>query len=202
MFYWGWWIAWSPFAGMFIARVSRGRTIREFILGCLFAPVGASMAWFAIFGGSAIHAIRQGGNEALSNAGKTDAMFVLLNQLPLWSGVVTLLSLLAVLVVAIFFATSSDSGSLVVDMLTNGGDPHPIWQQRLFWAVLEGVIAAVLLVAGSLASSGNPLSALQTASVTAGLPFSVVLVFMCWGLARQLRQDRVPAPAGAEPARQ
>jgi len=202
LFYWGWWIAWSPFVGMFIARVSRGRTIREFILGCLFAPVGASMAWFAIFGGSAIHAIRQGGNEALSNAGKTDAMFVLLNQLPLWSGVVTLLSLLAILVVAIFFATSSDSGSLVVDMLTNGGDPHPIWQQRLFWAVLEGVIAAVLLVAGSLASSGNPLSALQTASVTAGLPFSVVLVFMCWGLARQLRQDRVPAPAGAEPARQ
>jgi choline/glycine/proline betaine transport protein len=84
-------------------------------------------------------------------------------------------------------------------MLTNGGDPNPMWQQRLFWAVLEGVIAAVLLIAGAFSSSGDPLSALQTASVTGGLPFSVVLVFMCWGLARALRHDRVPAPAGAEP---
>ena len=199
LFYWGWWIAWSPFVGMFIARISRGRTIREFILGCLFAPVGASMAWFAIFGGSAIHAIMEGGNEALAGAGKTDAMFVLMDQLPIVDALATGLSLLAILVVAIFFATSSDSGSLVVDMLTNGGDPNPMWQQRLFWAVLEGVIAAVLLIAGAFSSSGDPLSALQTASVTGGLPFSVVLVFMCWGLARALRHDRVPAPAGAEP---
>lgn len=189
LFYWGWWISWSPFVGMFIARVSRGRTIREFVAGTLLAPTGASIAWFCIFGGSAIHNIIEGGNEALAGAGKTDAMFILLQQLPLDSIVVTVLSLLAVLVVAIFFATSSDSGSFVVDMLTNGGDPHPIWQQRMFWAVTEGAIAAVLLVAGAMVADSDPLTALQTASVAAGLPFSVVLVFMCWGLYRQLRRE-------------
>ncbi len=189
LFYWGWWISWSPFVGMFIARVSRGRTIREIVLGTLLAPLGASIAWFCIFGGTALFNIIEGGNQALAEAGTTDAMFILLEQLPLGQVVATALSLLAVLVVAIFFATSSDSGSFVVDMLTNGGDPNPIWQQRMFWALTEGAVAAVLLVAGALAVSGNPLSALQTASVTSGLPFSVVLVFMCWGLLRQLRRE-------------
>jgi len=196
LFYWGWWIAWSPFVGMFIARISRGRTIRQFIAGALFAPVGVSIAWFTIFGGSALKVIMGDGSSPLADAGTTDAMFLLLDELPLAAAFTTLLSLLAVIVVAIFFATSSDSGSLVVDMLTNGGDPHPIWQQRFFWAVLEGAIAAILLVAGA-AGGGNPLSALQTAAVTSGLPFSVVLVFMAWGLLRALRQDRVPAPTGA-----
>jgi choline/glycine/proline betaine transport protein len=195
IFYWGWWIAWSPFVGMFIARISRGRTIRQFIVGALFAPTGASIVWFTIFGGSALNLIMDGGNEALSGAGTTDAMFVLLNQLALPDAFVTLFSLLAVLVVAVFFATSSDSGSLVVDMLTNGGDPHPIWQQRLFWAVTEGAVAAILLVAGA-ATAGNPLSALQTAAVTSGLPFSIVVAFMCWGLVRQLRTETIPPIQG------
>ena len=194
LFYWGWWIAWSPFVGMFIARVSRGRTIRQFILGTLLAPVGASMVWFATFGGSAIWYITNQGNEALANSGTTDAMFNLMEALPLGGTIASLLSLLAIVVVAVFFATSSDSGSLVVDMLTNGGDPHPIWQQRLFWAVTEGAVAAILLIAGAFASSGNPLSALQTASVTSGLPFSIVLALMCWGLVRQFRQDTIPLP--------
>jgi len=193
LFYWGWWIAWSPFVGMFIARISRGRTIRQFILGCLLAPTGTSIVWFTIFGGSAIQMIMDGGNQALADAGTTDAMFVLLQQLPMHDVLMTATSLLAVLVVAIFFATSSDSGSLVVDMLTNGGDPHPIWQQRLFWAVTEGTVAAILLVAGA-ATAGNPLSALQTASVTSGLPFSVVLACMCWGLWRQLGRESLPVP--------
>jgi choline/glycine/proline betaine transport protein len=179
---------------MFIARISRGRTIRQFILGTLLAPVGASMVWFAIFGGSAIWYIRNEGTEALANAGTVDAMFALLNTLPFGAVMATVMSLLAIIVVAVFFATSSDSGSLVIDMLTNGGDPHPIWQQRLFWAVTEGAVAAILLVAGALAATGNPLTALQTASVTAGLPFSVVLALMCWGLSRQFRQDSIPLP--------
>jgi len=199
LFYWGWWIAWSPFVGLFIARISRGRTIRQFIVGTLFAPLGASIAWFSIFGGSALREILEGGNQALASAGTADAMFILLGELPLGAGGATTLSLLAIVVVAIFFATSSDSGSLVVDMLTNGGDPHPIWKQRLFWAVLEGVIAAILLVAGAV-SGADALSALQTASVTSGLPFSIVLAFMCWGLVRALRRDRIPAIAAA-PAR-
>lgn len=188
LFYWAWWISWSPFVGMFLARISRGRTIREFILGTLLAPVGVSMAWFTIFGGSALHSIFQGTGAALEGAGTSDAMFILLEVLSGPGLFLTLLSLLAVLVVAIFFATSSDSGSLVVDMLTNGGDPNPIWQQRFFWAVLEGVIAAVLLIAGA-AVAGDPLGALQTAAVAVGLPFSFVLVGMAWGLMRQLRQE-------------
>ncbi|MBP5857030.1 BCCT family transporter [Marivibrio halodurans] len=196
LFYWGWWIAWSPFVGMFIARISRGRTIRQFIAGALLAPTGVSIAWFTIFGGSALKMIMGDADSPLTDAGTTNALFLLLNQLPMAEVFITLLSLLAVIVVAIFFATSSDSGSLVVDMLTNGGDPHPIWQQRFFWAVLEGAIAAILLVAGA-AGGGDPLSALQTASVTSGLPFSVVLVLMAWGLVRALRKDRVPAPIGA-----
>jgi len=107
MFYWGWWIAWSPFVGMFIARVSRGRTIREFILGCLFAPVGASIAWFCIFGGSALFYIIEHGNEPLAGAGTVDALFVLLNQLPIPHAVYLTLSMLGIMVVAIFFATSA-----------------------------------------------------------------------------------------------
>lgn len=190
LFYWGWWIAWSPFVGMFIARVSRGRTIRQFIVGCLLAPTGASIVWFTIFGGTAVKRILEngGGAQALKDAGTADALFVLLNQLALPGPLVWGLSALGILVVAIFFATSSDSGSFVVDMLTNGGDPHPIWQQRFFWAVLEGTVAAVLLVAGSM-SGGDALTALQTASVTSGLPFSIVLAFMCWGTFRQVRLD-------------
>ncbi len=187
LFYWGWWIAWSPFVGLFLARISRGRTIREFILGTLLAPVAASIVWFCIFGGSALFQLINEGGPALEGAGRTDALFIFLQQLPLSETVATLLSALAILVVAIFFATSSDSGSLVVDMLTNGGDPHPVWQQRMFWAVTEGVVAAILLVAGALSTQGDrPLVALQTASITSGLPFSVVLVLMCWGLTRQL----------------
>ncbi|TPW29634.1 BCCT family transporter [Pararhizobium mangrovi] len=190
LFYWGWWIAWSPFVGMFIARVSRGRTIREFIAGCLLAPTLASIVWFTIFGGSALHMLltKVPGAQALLDAGTTDSLFVLLQQLSLPSVIAWLLSLLGVVVVAIFFATSSDSGSLVVDMLTNGGDPDPIWQQRLFWAVLEGVVAAILLLAGA-ATGGDPLSALQTASVSTGLPFSIVIAFMAWALLRSLRQE-------------
>jgi len=194
LFYWGWWISWSPFVGMFIARVSRGRTIREFIVGTLFAPVGATVVWFCIFGGTAIHFVYNGGNPALSNAGEANAMFILLRELPVSHIMSMLLSILAILVVAIFFATSSDSGSFVVDMLTNGGDPHPIWQQRLFWAVTEGVVAGTLLVAGAMAVTGNPLTALQTAAITSGLPFSIVLVFMCWGLYRQLHHDHEYTP--------
>lgn len=200
LFYWGWWISWSPFVGLFIARISRGRTIRQFILGTLFAPLGASIVWFSIFGGSAIHGILRQGSEALANAGTTDAMFVLMSHLQVAPALATVASLLAVVVVAIFFATSSDSGSLVIDILTNGGDPEPQWQQRLFWAVLEGVVAAILLVAGAL-GAGDALSALQTASVASGLPFSIVLVVMCWGLARGLREDTVPPRRSPSPGR-
>lgn len=199
LFYWGWWISWSPFVGMFIARISYGRTIRSFILGSLLAPTGASFVWFTVFGDTAIRNVLRGGGGGLAEASSSNALFVFLQQLPIANIFVVLASLLGIIVVTLFFATSSDSGSLVVDILTNGGDPNPVWQQRLFWAVLEGVIAAVLLVAGA-ASGADPLTALQAASVAAGLPFAVVLLFTCWGLVKGLQEERLPSMT-PDPAR-
>ena len=184
-------MSWSPFVGMFIARISYGLTIRRFIVGAMIAPTLASAVWFAIFGGGAMGLIL-GGNETIAQAGNTGAMFAYISALPIGGILSTLLSLVAIIVVALFFATSSDSGSLVVDILTNGGDPNPDWKQRLFWAVTEGVVGAVLLVAG--AALGDPAAALtplQTASVAAGLPFSIVLALVAWGLIKGLSEEKV-----------
>ncbi|PVZ06844.1 BCCT family transporter [Actinomycetospora cinnamomea] len=200
LFYWGWWISWSPFVGMFLARISYGRTIRSFIAGALFAPVGASMVWLTVFGDTALALLLQNPTNPLAEATTDTGMFVLLQQLPV-AGIVSLIaSAVAIIVVVLFFATSSDSGSLVVDILTNGGDPNPRWQQRLFWAVMEGVIAAVLLGAGA-ASGADALSALQTASILAGLPFCLVLIAMCVGLTKAMSTERfvVRMPSQASP---
>ncbi len=188
IFYWGWWIAWSPFVGMFIARVSRGRTIREFIFGVLLCPTGATFAWLAIFGGSAIYIELYGGGGISQEVSESIpvALFTLLERFPL-GGVA---SLVATFVVMSFFVTSSDSGSLVIDIITSGGHPDPPVPQRIFWAVLEGVVAAVLLVAGG--ASG--LAALQTASITTGLPFCAIILIMSWGLLKGLREESVTIP--------
>lgn len=185
LFYWGWWISWAPFVGLFIARISRGRTLRQFIGGVLFAPVGASAVWFAIFGGTALNYITAGRGGGLAEADSSNALFVLLQQLPIASVISVVASVVGIVVVVLFFATSSDSGSLVIDVLTNGGDPDPLWQTRLFWALLEGAVAAVLLLVGGLA-------ALQTASITAGLPFAAVMLVMCYGLLKGLQQEQLP----------
>ena len=198
LFYWGWWISWSPFVGMFIARISYGYTIRQFIAGTLLIPTGASIVWFVVFGRTALYNLLHGGNTALLHASAPKAIFVLMEQLPISGIVAGIASVIAIVVVTLFFATSSDSGSLVVDILTNGGDPDPIWQQRLFWAVMEGVVAAVLLVAGA-ASGGDALGALQTSAVTSGLPFCIVLLLMCYTLYRALSAEfkQSPSPARA-----
>jgi choline/glycine/proline betaine transport protein len=176
LFYWAWWIAWSPFVGMFIARISRGRTIREFVLGVLFVPTFISCLWFTVFGWSAITLdATNPGLVAAVNADIATGIYALLERLP----GAEMTSLLAALVVAIFFITSSDSGSFVVDMLTSGGHPDPPVWQRVFWAVSEGVVAAVLLVAGGL-------TALQSAAINTGLPFCVILLLVCVGLGRSL----------------
>ncbi|WP_224403728.1 BCCT family transporter [Pseudonocardia sp. ICBG1034] len=198
LFYWGWWISWSPFVGMFLARISYGRTIRNFVAGCLFAPVGA-LVWLTVFGDSALELVQADPADPLAEAAPETAIYVLLAQLPVPEFVVLLASLLTIFVVVLFFATSSDSGSLVVDILTNGGDPNPRWQQRLFWAVLEGVIAAVLLTAGAVAGT-DALSALQTASIVAGLPLGIVLVLMAVGLTRALRDERFVVALPVEPS--
>ncbi len=172
VFYWGWWIAWSPFVGMFIARISKGRTVREFVLGVLLLPAMFSFLWLATFGGSAlwVELVGNGGiAAAVAEQGQTIAMFAMLNNFPL--GAIS--GLLATLLVVTFFVTSSDSGSLVIDHLTSGGKHDVPKVQRIFWAVAEGAVAATLLVGGGL-------SALQTAVITTGLPFAVILVLMCY----------------------
>lgn len=182
LFYWGWWIAWSPFVGMFIARISRGRTIREFICGVLFVPTGFTFMWMTFFGNTAIHMILGEGFTQLSDAVAADAsvaLFKFFEHLPLSS----ITSLLATMLIITFFVTSSDSGSLVVDMLTSGGtdEDTPVWQ-RIFWAITEGTIAAALLLVGGL-------TALQTATIASALPFAIIMLLMCWGLLRALRMD-------------
>ncbi|MFW6179126.1 MAG: BCCT family transporter [Desulfohalobiaceae bacterium] len=178
LFYWGWWIAWSPFVGMFIARVSYGRKVREFLLGVLFVPSVVTFFWMTIFGNSAIY-IEKFGGGGLSKAVQDNipvSLFIFLENFPL----TTVSSLLAVIVVITFFVTSSDSGSMVIDIITSGGNPDPPKPQRIFWAVTEGVVAAVLLAGGGLV-------ALQTGAITTGLPFALVVLLMCWSVLRGLR---------------
>jgi choline/glycine/proline betaine transport protein len=194
IFYWAWWISWSPFVGMFIARVSRGRTIREFVGGVLIAPTLVSFAWFTVFGNTAIDipAVVDEVNES----GESVGMFALLENLALPAGLVTGLSLLTIFVIVVFFVTSSDSGSFVVDMLTSGGDLDPAVQTRVFWAIAEGAVAATLL----LAAGETGLQGLQAGAVAAGFPFAIVLVFATWSLLRGLRQEVDPRPPGRHQA--
>lgn len=181
LFYWAWWIAWSPFVGMFIARVSRGRTIREFVLGVLFVPVGFTFLWMTFFGNSAIY-LEMHETLGVISAGIQDnvptAIFRLFEHLPL----TTAASVLATILVVTFFVTSSDSGSLVIDIITSGGEQDPPVWQRVFWATSEGVVAAVLLVAGGLV-------ALQTAAIASALPFTIVMLVVTYGLLKGLRME-------------
>ncbi|MDO6610449.1 BCCT family transporter [Shewanella sp. 1_MG-2023] len=183
LLYWGWWISWSPFVGTFIARVSRGRTIREFIAGVLFFPTGVTFLWMTVFGNSAIDLIRNQGATYLSEAVSSDvsvALFRFFEHLPFS----TTLSVLAIFLVVTFFITSSDSGSLVIDNLTSGGNEQSPAGQRVFWAILQGVVASVLLLAGGL-------QALQTAAIASALPIMIVMLLMCIGLYKALQDDRL-----------
>ena len=180
VFYWGWWIGWSPFVGMFIARISKGRTIREFILGVLLVPSIVTFFWMSAFGSVAINEIMSG-NDVLNQAVNDDiatALFVFFQDYPLSM----IINVVAVLLIAGFFITSSDSGSLVIDSLTSGGKIDAPVGQRIFWAVTEGTVAAVLLIGGGL-------QALQTATIVTGLPFAIILLVMCYSLYKGLKED-------------
>src|SRR5699024_2427753 len=186
LFYWGWWVSWAPFVGVFIARISRGRTVREFITAVMLVPFTVGIVWFSIMGGSSLfkyvlndtdmsHLIGEDGSLLAE-----ETLFDILGDLPFGA----ILSVIAIIVIAIFFITSSDSGSLVVDMLASGGHPNPpIWSRVLF-ALLEGVLAAALLVAGGL-------SALQAGSLITALPFSILLALMCVAIVRAFRVDHL-----------
>ena len=178
LFYWGWWISWSPFVGIFIARISQGRTVREFILLVLLVPTLVNFFWFAVFGGTALHVERFGGGGLAGPVTQNIAMslHLLLEHLP-WTEVMQWSGLM---LVVIFFITSSDSGSFVDDMVTSGGNPNPPVANRVFWGVSEGAAAAVLLLSGGL-------KALQAASISAGLPQSILLILGCVGLVKTLR---------------
>ncbi|MFD1514315.1 BCCT family transporter [Halomarina rubra] len=184
IFYWAWWIAWSPFVGMFIARISKGRTVREFVIGVLFLPSLFSTIWLSTFGGSALNQAVGGGtvqaqyNQIGYEAFSTLGMFITLEQYPL--GAIT--GILATLLVITFFVTSSDSGSLVVDHLTSGGKHDVPRAQRIFWALTEGAVAALLLWGGGL-------GALQTAAIATGFPFAVILLLMCYTVYRGLNNE-------------
>lgn len=181
LFYWGWWISWSPFVGLFIARISRGRTIREFVSGVLLVPTGFTLIWMTVFGDTALHMILYDGAQVFAQVVEQDsslALFAFLERLPLSSITATI----AIIMVVVFFVTSADSGALVVDLMASGGaENSPVWQ-RIFWSSLMGVVAIALLLADGL-------TALQTATIASALPFSVILLLALWGLFKALKLD-------------
>ena len=191
LFYWAWWIAWSPFVGMFIARISRGRTVREFVVGVLLVPSAFSFLWMTVFGNTAMSLDMGEAAGAISLAVQSDlstALFKFFEHLP--GAAAT--SSLAVALIVVFFVTSADSGSLVIDTIASGGaDETPKWQ-RMYWCGLEGGAAALLLVAGGL-------SALQAATLVAALPFAIIMLLLAWGLYRGMRADMNGAAASQDP---
>jgi betaine/carnitine transporter, BCCT family len=177
-FYWAWWISWSPFVGMFIARVSRGRTVREFIVCVLIIPSVVSVLWMTAFGGTAISQIVDAGNQAVVDAPLELKLFVMLDALPL----AMITSIIGIVLVVVFFVTSSDSGSLVIDTITAGGKIDAPVAQRVFWASFEGLVAIALLIGGGL-------GALQAMAVSTGFPFAIVLLLACVAIFKGLLDE-------------
>ena len=208
IFYWGWWIAWAPFVGMFIARISKGRTLREFVLGVLIAPTLLATFWITIFGNSAIfiELFGGGGVVAAVNEDITMALFKTIELMSLGQWLTILMSAICTLMLVTYFVTSADSATLVICTLICMGDKHPPARYRIFWGLAIGAVAAVLLLAGGL-------KALQTASIVAALPFSFVALLATYGFFKALRQDMAacdeaarrealdgqPAPASLKP---
>jgi BCCT family betaine/carnitine transporter len=177
-FYWAWWISWSPFVGMFIARVSRGRTVREFIVCVLLIPSTVSVLWMTAFGGTAISQIVDTGFTGVTDAALELKLFVMLEQLPLTS----ITSFIGIVLVIVFFTTSSDSGSLVIDTITAGGKTDAPVSQRVFWCSFEGLVAIALLLGGGLGS-------LQAMAVSTGFPFTIILLLACYAIVKGLRDE-------------
>ena len=177
-FYWAWWISWSPFVGMFIARVSRGRTVREFLVSVLIVPSLACVAWMAVFGGTAINQVIADGYQAAAEAELPLQLFMMLDALPL----AQITSFIGIILVVVFFVTSSDSGSLVIDVIASGGKVDSPTPQRVFWCALEGLVAIALILGGGLA-------ALQAMAVSTGLPFTIVLLVSTVSLVKGLMSE-------------
>ncbi|MFZ5642490.1 MAG: glycine betaine uptake BCCT transporter [Bacillota bacterium] len=183
IFYWAWWIAWAPFVGQFVARVSKGRTIREFVLAVTLLPVGFSFIWLSIYGGAAFNldAISNGAIQAAVNADYTTAFFATLQQLPLYA----LTAPLAIVLIVASFVAAADSATYVLAMLTSGGDMEPDKKLRSFWGFMQGAITIILILVGGKAA----LTALQTASIAAAFPFMLIMLAMCFSIYKALRED-------------
>ena len=179
-FYWAWWISWSPFVGMFIARVSKGRTIREFVICVILVPTVLCVLWMGAFGGTAISQVIADASAPVASAAQELKLFQMVSGFPFAS----FLSLIGIVLVLVFFVTSSDSGSLVIDTITAGGKENAPVAQRIFWCSFEGLVAIVLLLVGG----SEALNALQAMAVSTGLPFTVVLLAMCVSLFIGLRK--------------
>jgi choline/glycine/proline betaine transport protein len=183
IFYWGWWIAWCPFVGLFIARISKGRTLREFCVCVLLIPSSVVLLWMCVFGGGAIgiDMLRDGGVVEAVNTDYSAGVFQAIQGMQV-SWLVFPLTCLTTFLLVSWFVTSSDSGTLVMCTMLSMGDEHPPIRFRIFWGLISGVVAGVLLLAGGL-------SALQTASIVAGLPISIALLYMAYGLIKALKED-------------
>ncbi|KUM53579.1 BCCT family transporter [Rheinheimera sp. EpRS3] len=177
-FYWAWWISWSPFVGMFIARVSRGRTVREFLISVLLIPSLACVLWMTVFGGTAISQVVQQGYEVAVGAELPLQLFAMLDALPL----AQISSFIGIILVVVFFVTSSDSGSLVIDTIAAGGKVNAPTPQRVFWCTFEGLVAIALILGGGLV-------ALQAMAVSTGFPFTLVLLAACVAVVKGLMSE-------------
>ena len=203
IFYWGWWISWAPFVGMFIARISRGRTIRQFMVGVLFVPTTIAFFWLCMFGGNAMYLelMAEGGvgtagiAEMVRAWNLPSALYGTIDRLTELAFLQWIMAALATLLLATWFITSSDSGTLVITTMLSMGDDNPPQRFRIVWGLGEGFVAGVLLLAGGL-------KALQTASIAAALPISIIMLFMTYGLIKSLSEDSsaVSAEAEAQPA--
>jgi glycine betaine transporter len=205
VFYWAWWISWAPFVGVFIARISRGRTIRQFVIGVILAPSVVSFVWFAILGGTAINLQLSGAaniTEAV-NESQAVALFSTLNQFPLaW-----LTSLIVITLVALFFVSGADAASVVMGMLSSRGNLHPKVWTIVVWGTFTGLAAAICLLAGKLAGDVEAaITALQSVAIASAAPFVLVLIGLCFSILRALRAERLPGrlpehAAAPEPGR-
>ncbi|GAA6193322.1 BCCT family transporter [Phaeobacter sp. NW0010-22] len=188
-FYWAWWIAFSPFVGLFLARISRGRTVREFIVGCVFAPAMVCFAWMTILGGTAIDLELSGNAEgAIIGASNTAKLFVTLSQM-ISGGFLTGITIMCVVLIMTFLVTSADSGILVMNTIMSGGEQHTGIKHRIVWGLILTAVIATLLVAGKANDAGDPMEALKSAMIIGALPFTMVMGLMCISLTKALYRD-------------
>jgi choline-glycine betaine transporter len=195
-FYWAWWIAFSPFVGLFLARISRGRTVREFIIGCVIAPAIVCFLWMTILGATAIDLELSGVAEGtIIGASNTAKLFVTLGHM-MSGGLLSALTIMCVVLILTFLVTSADSGILVMNTIMSGGEQETGIKHRIIWGLILTAVIGVLIVAGNTGAEANPFSALQNAMIIGALPFTVVMVLMVISLAKALYRDSLRAKHG------